>query len=719
VSEFTVHEHHDPNMRQPIIGQKINNEAIDALIDAIDAIVDPDAVFYVGYPVAATIDSPITVPALLISVRFGLICFDVVPSVKVSDLLAIKAKQRSIVLALKAKLLQHPDLADEDDLAFKVNVITYALTSNNDTSLIAARIVDTAHLATAIETCVAFPAERLIALNAAIERVSNIRPKSKRALAKTPNSKGSVLKLIESQIANLDAWQKAAAIETPDGPQRIRGLAGSGKTIVLALKAAYLHGEKPEWKIGVTFHTRALKQQLQSLVRRFYIDDYREDPSETHLSVMHSFGSMGESGVYSEICKAYGIMPRDFGYAKRTYGYSGAFKGICTELLREVEKSPRILFDALLIDEAQDLPREFLRLAYLCTANHRIIWAYDDLQNLGDYQMRSLRETFGEDAQGNPLVVLRNEPKQPRQDIILPKCYRNTPWALVTAHALGSGIYRDPKMVQHPDDPVLWGEIGYEILTGDLRLGQHVVLQRSADSAPRFFGELLNAQEAVKFCRFNEDREQFSAVAQMIKDDVSAGELFPHDIAVVFPDAISAEKRGMLFRQFLGDQGIESHLVGVTSSRDGFLIEGKVAVSGPHRAKGNEAPVVFVMDADFCASGAELIKKRNILFTAITRSRGWVRVCGCGEGMNLLLAEFEKLVSNGFKLDFTIPTAEELLKMRTLYRDITSDDLKKAADLRKALEKLPSNEDEANAVLQALPKEFRERLLRNLTQLED
>jgi len=706
-------------MKQPIIGQKINDEAIDSLIDELETIVDADAVFYVGYPVAATFDSPITVPAMLISLKYGLVCFDVVPSAKVGDLAAIKAKQNSIVLAIKSKLLQHPDLADDDDLAFKVNVITYTLVSDKDNSLVSARIVDSEYLSEVLEKCAPFPPARLPSLNAAIERVANIRPKSKRAVAKTPNSKGSILKLIENQIANLDSWQKAAAIETPDGPQRIRGLAGSGKTIVLALKAAYLHGEKPEWKIGVTFHTRALKQQLEALIRRFYFEDYHQDPSESALMVMHSFGSLGESGIYSEICKAYGIMPRDFGYAKRTYGYSGAFQGICAELLREVEKSPKILFDVLLIDEAQDLPREFLRLAYLCTDNHRIIWAYDDLQNLGDYQMRSLRETFGETAQGHPLVELRNEPKQPRQDIILPKCYRNTPWALVTAHALGSGIYRDPKMVQHPDDPVLWGEIGYEVVDGVLGLGQHVVLQRNVESAPRFFNDLLKAEDAVQFHFFNDDREQFAAVARMIKHDVEIGELYPNDIAVVFPDALSAEKRGLLFRQFLADQGLDSHLVGVTSSRDGFLIDGKVAVSGPHRAKGNEAPIVYVMDADFCASGAELIKKRNILFTAITRSRGWVRVCGCGDGMNLLVAEFGKLTGNGFKLDFTIPTSDELLKMRTLYRDITSDDRKKVADLKKALERLPSNAEEANAVLQALPKELRERILRTLTQLED
>ena len=705
-------------MKQPIIGQKVNDQAIDALIDTLEEIADLDAIFYVGYPVAATVESPITVPALLISNKYGLVCFDVVPSAQVTNVADLKLRQRSIVLALKAKLLQHPDLAAEDDLAFKVNVITYAQVADNSPELIASRIVDSGNLEEVLYACKRFDQNLLPFLNAAIERVANIRPKSKRPLAKTPNSKGSLLKQIENEIANLDSWQKAAAIETPDGPQRIRGLAGTGKTIVLALKAAYLHGEKPDWKICVTFHTRSLNQQLTNLIRRFYFEDYRQDPGSL-LQVMHSFGSAAQQGVYSEICRAYGIRPRDFGYGKRTYGYSGAFQGICAELLPEVEKDPKVLFDALLIDEAQDLPREFLRIAYLCTKNHRIIWAYDDLQNLGDYQMGSLRDTFGVDSEGEALVKLENRPKQPRQDIILPKCYRNTPWTLVTAHALGSGIYRDPKMVQHPDDPVLWSEIGYEKMEGELQLGQSVVLKRRADASPAFFTNLLKADDVVRFHYFDEEREQLSAVAKLIKEDITVGELYPHDVAVVFPDALQAEKRGQLFAQFLADQGIDSHMVGVTSSRDGFLIENKVAISGPHRAKGNEAPVIYLLDADFCASGMELIKKRNILFTAITRSRGWVRVCGCGDGMNILISEFNKLKTKEYNLEFIIPTLLELQKMRTLYRDISSDELKKAADMKKAFEKLPDSDEDATAVLQSLPRELRAKLMRTLRQLED
>jgi superfamily I DNA and RNA helicase len=212
-------------MKQPIIGQKVNDEAIDSLIDLLDGIADADAVFYVGYPVTASVDSPITVPALLISEKYGLVCFDVVPSANVGDIPELKLKQRAIVLALKAKLLLHPDLANDDDLAVKVNCITYALVTDHNANLVAARIADPSNLAEALKMCAPFLPKYLPPLNAAIERVANIRPKSKRTIAQTPASKGSILKQIENQIANLDSWQKAAVIETPDGPQRIRGLA--------------------------------------------------------------------------------------------------------------------------------------------------------------------------------------------------------------------------------------------------------------------------------------------------------------------------------------------------------------------------------------------------------------------------------------------------------------------------------------------------------------
>ena len=175
----------------------------------------------------------------------------------------------------------------------------------------------------------------------------------------------------------------------------------------------------------------------------------------------------------------------------------------------------------------------------------------------------------------------------------------------------------------------------------------------------------------------------------------------------------------MHLRQFLADQGIPAHMVGVTTGKDSFLLEGSVAISGPYRAKGNEAPMVYVMDAEYCAEGIELIKKRNILFTAITRSRGWVRISGVGSGMDSLIAEFQKLKSADFKLQFKIPTSQELSQMRTLYRDITDAERRKGAEVKKMFEQLMASGVDTKAVLHTLPKEVREQIIETLRNVDD
>ena len=59
-------------------------------------------------------------------------------------------------------------------------------------------------------------------LNAAIQRVSTLRPPKRRENVAKPNSRGAILKKIEKEIANLDQWQNRGAIEYANGPQRIR-----------------------------------------------------------------------------------------------------------------------------------------------------------------------------------------------------------------------------------------------------------------------------------------------------------------------------------------------------------------------------------------------------------------------------------------------------------------------------------------------------------------
>jgi hypothetical protein len=83
-------------------------------------------------------------------------------------------------------------------------------------------------------------------------------------------TRGKILHEIDSQIAVWDQEQKRAALYILDAPQRIRGLAGSGKTIVLAMRAARIHLQNPDARILYTFWTKSLYTLVKRHITRFY-----------------------------------------------------------------------------------------------------------------------------------------------------------------------------------------------------------------------------------------------------------------------------------------------------------------------------------------------------------------------------------------------------------------------------------------------------------------
>ncbi|HDV4015089.1 TPA: ATP-binding domain-containing protein, partial [Escherichia coli] len=87
------------------------------------------------------------------------------------------------------------------------------------------------------------------------------------------------------------------------------------------------------------------------------------------------------------------------------------------------------------------------------------------------------------------------------------------------------------------------------------------------------------------------------------------------------------------------------------------------------RAKGNEAAMVYVMNSQYYQGGYELGKKRNSLFTAITRTKAWLRICGVGDGMDILIDEYNNVVSNNYRLSFNYPSSENMDAMDNTYGD--------------------------------------------------
>lgn len=466
-------------------------------------------------------------------------------------------------------------------------------------------------------------------------------------------------------------------------------MAGSGKTVVLALKAAYLHSQHPDWNIAVTFYTRSLSQQYKDMITNFSYEFMGDIPNWDKLQILHAWGTTSEPGIYSEIAKRKNIIPKTFSTAKLQYGIKYAFEGLCNELLHYSDNEFKPFYDAILIDEAQDLPASFFRLCYeAAKAPKRIVFAYDELQNLNANIMPTLDEMFGVDSDGNPLVKLQNQQNESRQDIVLPICYRNTPWALTLAHALGFGIYRKEGLVQLFNDLELWNDIGYKVISGILDYGNKVKLARKEDSYPKYFTKLLTPESAVKVMSFDEVLVQYQWVADEIERNISEDELDPDDILVIFPEAYYSKDQYMAFRQFLLKKNIDSILAGVNADRDTFKVENCVTCSSIYRAKGNEAPMVYIVNAEYCAQGAEMITLRNILFTAITRSRAWVRICGVSPEMDIIKEEAQKCINNNYVLEFRVPTPEELEKMRLIHRDRTDEEKKKIRDAAKAIKNI-------------------------------
>lgn len=650
---------------------------------------------YIGYPIIAAADEPTVIEALLTCREHGVVAFQFEDrSVRSTQFDAVEEHQNDLHSAIYQKLLGYKPLRSGRGLSVEINVITIApeVTGSVPDGLLLTTPNGIGGLLAALPGIIG---EQLRLVNAAIQRITTIKPANKRTKVTRPNSRGAVMQVIEREIANLDQWQKKAAIESPEGPQRIRGLAGSGKTIVLALKAAYLHTAHPDWDIVVTFYTRALYQQFRDLIRRFCFEHLGDEPNWHKLRVLHTWGSSRAPGVYSEISAANDVPVRDLAYGRSAAG-DNAFEAVCEELLTELKKgNARQLFDAILIDEAQDLPRAFFEICYLSTrAPKRVVWAYDELQNLGSYSMAPPSELFGTGSNGTPNVPDLHENDGIKRDIILPVCYRNTPWALTTAHAIGFGIYRERGLVQFFDNAALWSDVGYEVVKGELSPGSHAVLARRPDSYPEYFKTFLDPTDAVQFHAFESPDAQAQWVASAIKRNITEDELDFRDILVVLPDPYTSRSDAAMVIEALGTLDVPAHLVGVSASADAIFQEGSIAISSIYRAKGNEAPMVYLLNSNVGATLMGIVARRNALFTAITRSRAWVRVCGWGVTVGTIRSEFEKVKEHGFKLEFDVPTEEQLQRIRKIHRDMSRDEIA-------ALEKLKK---EASAILDKIRK---------------
>jgi superfamily I DNA and RNA helicase len=179
--------------------------------------------------------------------------------------------------------------------------------------------------------------------------------------------------------------------------------------------------------------------------------------------------------------------------------------------------------------------------------------------------------------------------------------------------------------------------------------------------------------DLIQFKKFEGSGEQTAWLVNAIRADIRDQELRPEDIVVINPNPLTTQKEVGPARQQLFSLGINSELAGVSTSADIFSKTGCVTFTGIFRAKGNEAGMVYIINAQDCASGwdkAATALVRNRLFTAITRSKAWVRILGIGPNMDLLMQEWGALRANDYKLRFSYPTEEDKKQLRVINKEL-------------------------------------------------
>ena len=492
-------------------------------------------------------------------------------------------------------------------------------------------------------------------LVAVIQKAYNLSKFDDRVLEKE-NSIGAVIKRRNNQVSILDEEQFETIYKTQFGHTRIRGLAGSGKTILLAKKMAYLHYRNPNLRMAYVFYTISLKQFINKLFTEFYkeFDRYHE-PDMSKISILHSWGNKNVDGFYSVLCKEVEIERKKMG---DVVGYRNKLDAVCMDFLEQVGTKDVGLYDYVFLDEAQDFSIGFYKLVMKSLKpTGRLVYAYDELQSLNEEsKIPSKYQIFG---------------RKQCQDINLPICYRTPREILVTAHALGLGIYKTKEdgtseIVNMIQDVDTWSAIGYEVENGVLDYGKFVTLGRKDVISEKCL-------DSVVILKKEDEVEQYEYISDQILDLIKNQDVSPDDILIIYLDSINLNDDYSKFREILYKKAwdekkqlwiCKSNLVNKDNAVK-FRVKESIPFTTIFRAKGNEANIVFVINAHKMQAISSYA--RNRIFTAMTRARFKVYVLGT-KGMETFIKEAEAVKNNNYTLQFCYPTKAELKKMSTIAR---------------------------------------------------
>jgi hypothetical protein len=188
----------------------------------------------------------------------------------------------------------------------------------------------------------------------------------------------------EDIIRIMDKHQEAMAKSLGEGHRVIRGVAGSGKTLILVYRAKLLSRLMPNDEILVTCYTRSLAGQLRTILAE-----------QGNVTVRHLDKIMWD-------------VIREAGMRHPGYGDDESGDRIARTALEALEKSGRRGYRAVLVDEAQDFGTDALRfvIAQLEEGCDDLVVVADAAQNI--FRRRFSWKQAGIQAQGRTKILRVN-----------------------------------------------------------------------------------------------------------------------------------------------------------------------------------------------------------------------------------------------------------------------------------------------------------------------
>lgn len=380
-------------------------------------------------------------------------------------------------------------------------------------------------------------------------------------------------------IKTMDLHQENLAKQIGDKNRLIRGVAGSGKTIILASRAKMLSKQNPDWKILILCYNISLSNAIQQMIHHMLNepeDLFDFDPNAKSIQNENIIVRNFHSWLKNDLRIREQQLP---------------------DIIEKLERNEAILptYDAVLIDEGQDFEADWLRLvSLLINADTQSLLLVEDRAQTIYQRKRSYLQDTGLSFQGRSKVLSIN--------------YRNTQQIVKFAWE----FYRKHSMFKN------------KVVNRELE-GEIIAPQSTKRRGPE--------PGIVKAANFF---EEMRIVARSIKKLQIEKKVPLDDILILYRVKRTHQYPIIdIINRALKNEGLPSYWIteNDVSKRTYLKDDGKVKISTIDSSKGLDFRAVYIVNVDSMPFPLEENKEREVslLYIGMTRAKEYLCLSYSGE----------------------------------------------------------------------------------------